>query len=383
MVRQSAPQVDEAGTSNPIPRPDPVATRAFDPTDRTNPLHLHPNESPALQLVTVRLEGRSNYHPWARAMEMALRSKNKLRIVDGTMVIPSELDQKYYYWDQCNTMVLSWILRAVSPTIGQSVLWINTAEGVWKDLKKRFSQQDVLRIGEIQSQIHQTKQGNSSINEALRFQASLPEKFWGDYILHAVYIINRLPSATLNNQIPYQILFDKLPKYQHLRIFGCLTFAVIPSCKRDKFSPRARKCIFLGLANGVKGYKLFDIQTEEILISRDVSFYEDKFPFQNPQVAQPTDLVLPSENVTHLHIDEHIPMVSEVQPLAPSQVDIPADAQPAVPQPRRSARVRSTPTYLNDYNCQSVAVKNTSPHDMSTFPWSLKFNLWHQVRVLL
>nr|GME14143.1 probable LRR receptor-like serine/threonine-protein kinase RKF3 [Ipomoea batatas] len=235
MVRQSAPQVDEAGTSNPIPRPDPVATRAFDPTDRTNPLHLHPNESPALQLVTVRLEGRSNYHPWARAMEMALRSKNKLRIVDGTMVIPSELDQKYYYWDQCNTMVLSWILRAVSPTIGQSVLWINTAEGVWKDLKKRFSQQDVLRIGEIQSQIHQTKQ------------------------------------------------------------------------------------------------------------------------------------VLPSENVTHLHIDEHIPMVSEVQPMAPSQVDIPADTQPAVPQPRKSARVRSTPTYLNDYNCQSVAVKNTSPHDISKF----------------
>ncbi|XP_031096896.1 uncharacterized protein LOC116001145 [Ipomoea triloba] len=38
------------------------------------------------------------------------------------MVIPSELDQKYYYWDQCNTMVLSWILRAVSPTIGQCAM---------------------------------------------------------------------------------------------------------------------------------------------------------------------------------------------------------------------------------------------------------------------
>nr|GMD57294.1 uncharacterized protein LOC109157049 [Ipomoea batatas] len=127
--------------TNPIPTSASTVT-VFDPNDRTNPLYLHPNESPSLQLVTVQLEGRSNYHAWARAMEMALKSKNKLVLVNGTMRIPSELDSK-----------------AVSPTIAQGVLWINTAEGVWKDLKKRFSQRDVFRIAEIQSEIHQTRQG--------------------------------------------------------------------------------------------------------------------------------------------------------------------------------------------------------------------------------
>ncbi|XP_019172093.1 PREDICTED: uncharacterized protein LOC109167527 [Ipomoea nil] len=100
-----------------------------------------------------------------RAMEMSLRSKNKMVFVDGTMEIPSRTDVRYFYWDQCNTMVLSRILRAVSPTIGRSVLWINTAEGIWKDLKKRFSQQDVFRIAEIQAEIYQIKQGNSSVND--------------------------------------------------------------------------------------------------------------------------------------------------------------------------------------------------------------------------
>nr|GMD47406.1 uncharacterized protein LOC109166032 [Ipomoea batatas] len=119
-----------------IPAP---AFAAYDPKDQTDPLHLHPSESPSLQLVTIPLEGRSNYHPWARAMEIALKSKNKMVLVDGSLTIPSNSDPKYFYWDQCNTMILSWILRAVSPTIGRSVLWINTAEGVWKDLKKRFS----------------------------------------------------------------------------------------------------------------------------------------------------------------------------------------------------------------------------------------------------
>nr|GMD15879.1 uncharacterized protein LOC109166032 [Ipomoea batatas] len=136
--------------------PAPVFT-AYDPKDRTDPLHLHPNESPSLQLVTAPLTGRSNYHPWARAMEMSLRSKNKMVLVNGSLAIPGVTDPKYFYWDQCNTMVLSWILRVVSPTIGQSVLWINTAEGVWKDLKKWFSQQDEFRIADIRSEIYRTK----------------------------------------------------------------------------------------------------------------------------------------------------------------------------------------------------------------------------------
>nr|GMD99054.1 Integrase, catalytic core [Ipomoea batatas] len=32
------------------------------------------------------------------------------------------------------------------------------------------------------------------LNVALRFQASPPLEFWGNYVMHAVYVINRLPS---------------------------------------------------------------------------------------------------------------------------------------------------------------------------------------------
>nr|GMC67863.1 uncharacterized protein LOC109157049 [Ipomoea batatas] len=166
MVRQGASIPTEgnqgqAGSSDANqnrPNPSPIPAEIFDPNDQTNPLHIHANESPTLQLVTFQLEGRSNYHSWARAMEMALRSKNKMSFVSGRVAVPNELDPKYYYWERCNTMVLSWIMRALSPTIARGVLWINTAEGVWKDLKKRFSQQDVIRIAEIRSQIHQTRQ---------------------------------------------------------------------------------------------------------------------------------------------------------------------------------------------------------------------------------
>ncbi|XP_019153726.1 PREDICTED: uncharacterized protein LOC109150247 [Ipomoea nil] len=141
-----------------------IAEVIFDPESQSNPFFLHPNESPALVLVSTPLDG-SNYHPWARAMTMALSCKNKLKFVDGSILKPPKDDRKFEVWGRCNDMVVTWIVRSLSPTIGRSVLWIDTAYGIWRDLKRRFSQQDLFRIAEIKCEIYQTKQGDGSLNE--------------------------------------------------------------------------------------------------------------------------------------------------------------------------------------------------------------------------
>ncbi|XP_058758317.1 uncharacterized protein LOC131631538 [Vicia villosa] len=132
-------------------------------TDTLNPYFMHPNENPALILVTPLLSP-NNYHSWSRSMTMALRSKNKLHFINGVLPPPMDEDVNSLAWDRCNTMIMSWLHNSVESEIAQSILWMETAEEIWNELKARFYQGDVFRISDIQEEIYNLKQGDASIS---------------------------------------------------------------------------------------------------------------------------------------------------------------------------------------------------------------------------
>ncbi|XP_058775261.1 uncharacterized protein LOC131649518 [Vicia villosa] len=132
-------------------------------TDTINPYFMHPNENPALILVTPLLTS-SNYHSWSHSMMMALRSKNKLHFINGVLPRPADLDFNSIAWDRCNTMIMSWIKNSVEQEIAQSILWMDNAADMWNELKERFYQGDVFRISDLQEEICTLKQGDSSIS---------------------------------------------------------------------------------------------------------------------------------------------------------------------------------------------------------------------------
>lgn len=120
------------------------------------------------------------------------------------------------------------------------------------------------------------------VARSLMFQPKMPKKFWGDSILGATYIINRLPSAVIEGKTPFEMLNGHKPDYTRLKIFGCLCFATNTQPHKDKFAERALECVFIGYIKGEKAYKVYDLNTHKIHVSRDVQFYENVYPFDKP-----------------------------------------------------------------------------------------------------
>ncbi|XP_057734746.1 uncharacterized protein LOC130950242 [Arachis stenosperma] len=219
-----------------------------------------------------------------------------------------------------------------------------------------------------------------AVTRSLIFQSDIPKCFWNFALLHAVYIINRIPSTFLQNKSPFQLLYQTFPDLSDLKIFGCLAYACTITAGRHKLDPRARKSIFLGFREGVKGFVLMDLKTRQIFISRNMHFYEDHFPFH----TQTTSNTFSQNSASVGYNSHHDPLSYDLFPHAvphtqstpshtthnenlnsqinSSHTDESAEAASTSslhhdPKPvvqRRSTRIRSRPSYLQDYQCLNI-----------------------------
>ncbi|XP_020972812.1 uncharacterized protein LOC107632493 [Arachis ipaensis] len=123
---------------------------------------LHPGESPGLALIPLKLTPQ-NYYQWSHDMWRALRSKNKVKFLDGSILKPGEGDPNFEAWDRCNNFLLSWINLSLSPEIAKSVMRISSAPNLWNDLKRRYSQGDVFQVGTLKEEFYALKQGDLTV----------------------------------------------------------------------------------------------------------------------------------------------------------------------------------------------------------------------------
>jgi hypothetical protein len=102
------------------------------------------------------------------------------------------------------------------------------------------------------------------------------QELWGEFLSAAIYIRNRVVTA-INTITPFEKVFKKKPAVGHLRILGCAAAALIPTELRKKLDPTAIPGWFVGYPQNVKGWRIWDPRQRKIIISRDVTFNEEKF----------------------------------------------------------------------------------------------------------
>ena len=103
----------------------------------------------------------------------------------------------------------------------------------------------------------------------------------------AIYIKNRLPSPKHQDQTPFEIINGLRPSVKHMRVFGCRAFVLTPKEKRSKWDPKDQKGLFIGYEEVSKAYRIYDIEADQVVISRDVTFDKSTFGL-SPALPQET-----------------------------------------------------------------------------------------------
>jgi hypothetical protein len=100
-----------------------------------------------------------------------------------------------------------------------------------------------------------------------------PRCFWIDAISIACYISNQIFLRLILHLTPFELRFGRKPSISHLRSFGCKCFVL--KCENlDEFESRSSDGILLGYTSHGRSYRVFNLETNTIVESCDMTFDE-------------------------------------------------------------------------------------------------------------
>jgi hypothetical protein len=100
-----------------------------------------------------------------------------------------------------------------------------------------------------------------------------PRRFWADAISTVCYISNRILLRSILHLTPFELCFGRKLSVSHLRPFGCKCF-VLKRGNLDKFESRSSDGILLGYIPHDRFYRVFNLETNIVVESCDVTFDE-------------------------------------------------------------------------------------------------------------
>ncbi|KAK2398761.1 putative mitochondrial protein [Trifolium repens] len=134
-----------------------------------------------------------------------------------------------------------------------------------------------LTVGYTPQQNGVSERKNQTVMEmakSMLFEKGLPKTFWPEAVNTAVYLLNRCPTKAIWDKTPFEAWSGRTPSVNHLKVFGCVCYAQIPKQKRTKLEETSEICVFIGYSSMSKGYRLYNLKTNKVIISRDVVFDE-------------------------------------------------------------------------------------------------------------
>ena len=119
---------------------------------------------------------------------------------------------------------------------------------------------------------------------ALLVSSGAPNNLWGEAILSACFLQNRIPHRK-TNKTPYELWKGFVPNLKYLKVWGCLAKVLLPETKKRKLGSKTADCVFIGYAQNSAAYRFLVLRSDvlnknTIIETKDAKFFENIFPLK-------------------------------------------------------------------------------------------------------
>ncbi|KAM0956474.1 hypothetical protein COP2_025366 [Malus domestica] len=138
-------------------------------------------------------------------------------------------------------------------------------------------------------------------------RVNLPKFLWGEAVKTANYIINRVPSKSVD-KTPFELWTPRKPSLNHMHAWGCKAKVKLYNPNGKKFDPKTVSCFFIGYSERSKGFRFYCPNNHEtkIVDTERAMFMENDMEFDSG--TRKDDIIF----------DEEFEMMIESQPTSTS-----------------------------------------------------------------
>ncbi|KAL0299921.1 UNVERIFIED_CONTAM: Retrovirus-related Pol polyprotein from transposon TNT 1-94 [Sesamum angustifolium] len=247
------------------------------------------------------LQGKQHKKPFPSGTSWRAKAVLELIHTDvcGPMRTPSHEQNRYFilFIDDYSRMTWVYFMREKSEVFKVFKKFKNLVEKqsgrsikvLRSDRGKEYNNSEFDKFCEEEGIEHQTtvsynpqqngvsERKNRTVMEMARSmlqEKHLPKAFWAEAVYTAVYLLNSIC-------------------YVH-----------IPTEKRHKLEEKTEKGIFLGYSTQSKGYRIYNLKTKKLIISRDVEFNEDAMWNWDEEKVERQSVMIPKETPSQQQQEE-------------------------------------------------------------------------------
>lgn len=184
----------------------------------------------------------------------------------------------------------------------------------------------------------------------------MPKVFWAEAARWTVHVLNRSPTVAVKEKTPQESWSGLKPSVEHFKVFGCIAHVHIPDKSRVKLEDKSIKCVFVGLSEESKAYKMFNPATKKVVISRDVIFEESQsWDWGRSSEEENKDMLACADDIeeeadgTVNAMDEQSPNAEVSTDAEREQAEQEGGGEENAEPENRSTRRRNAPSHLQDY----------------------------------